>query len=79
MAPSREELHRLVDEIPEELRREAYRRLEVLLGTVGQQRSRGDEWSGDGLLALAGCAEGPESLSSHHDVALDPQRGDSPT
>lgn len=29
-----------------------------------------DGWSGEGLLALAGTAEGPEDLASEHDRYL---------
>lgn len=70
MTASSDDLHRLVDELPEELRSEAVRRLQELL--EAEQDSEADEpWSGEGLLALAGSAEGPEDLSSSHDEHLD--------
>ncbi len=69
MTASSDDLHRLVDELPEELQGEAIRRLKQLLE---KEEDAEETWSGEGLLTLAGSAEGPEDLSSKHDQYLDP-------
>lgn len=69
MTASSDDLHRLVDELPEDLRPEALRRLQELLEGVEPEFSE-DTWSGEGLLSLAGSAEGPEDLSTEHDEHL---------
>lgn len=70
MTASSDDLHRLVDELPDDLKPVARRRLQELL--EGDEPGSSEEtWSGEGLLSLAGSAEGPTNLSSEHDEYLD--------
>lgn len=70
MTASSDDLHRLVDELPDDLKPIARQRLQELL----EDEELGDPeetWSGEGLLSLLGSAEGPKDLSSKHDEYLD--------
>lgn len=69
MTASSDDLHRLVDELPDDLKPVARRRLQELLEGREQESSE-EPWSGEGLLSLAGSAEGPKDLSSKHDEHL---------
>lgn len=76
MTASSDDLHRLVDRLPQEAREEAQRRLEELIafkeGLEQDEDPPEEAWSGDALLKLAGSGDGPEDLSTQHDSYLDP-------
>lgn len=74
MTASEDELHRLVDQLPEGVREEARRRLTELLDDpeAGTVEFDGEDRPLDGLLELAGSARGPRDLSSEHDRYSDP-------
>lgn len=79
MTTSRDELHRLIDALPDEQRDEAEARLRELLEETGQGAREGEmpardngAWSGEGLLSLAGSVSGPSDLSRRHDAYTDP-------
>jgi Mn-dependent DtxR family transcriptional regulator len=66
-----DELHRMVDRLPESLRDEARRRLQELLETADGEEPGEPSWSGQGILELAASMEGPDDLSVRHDDPLD--------
>jgi len=69
MPDSLDDLHRLVDDLPGELHSEAVQRLQGRLED-GQEPAGDAGWPGEGLLVLAGSAEGPGGLSASHDERL---------
>lgn len=78
MTVSKDDLHELVDRLPGDRAEDAYRFLARLLNDrdtdpdtdADRERGTGETWAGHELLEMAGTAEGPSDLSTHHDRHL---------